>query len=152
MRFVLFSFLLLTACQFHPLFGSKTTSNICVASIPEAAGYQLKQELKNYFNEEKNCQYTLKVKTPSVTMTDQSISNKDFITTQKVSSFATYTLLDNKKQVLLQNTASANASVAVVANPYSSVVATEKTTQNLIPLLAEQIALHVTAFLDRNNE
>ena len=85
-------------------------------------------------------------------MSDQSISNSDFITMQRVQSSASYKLLDANKKVVLSNSTSAQGSSAVVTNPYSTVVSFENTQNNLIPILAEQIALHVTAHLDRKDQ
>ena len=152
MKYLIVPFLLLTACQFHPLYNSSVIQDVCVDPIPEASGYQLRQALQKHFPSTSKCQYTLKVSTPHMSMSDQSISNSDFITMQRVQSSASYKLLDTNKKVVLSNSTSAQGSSAVVTNPYSTVVSFENTQNNLIPILAEQIALHVTAHLDRKNQ
>ena len=152
MKYIYIPFLLLTACQFHPLYNTSTDQHVCVGSIAEASGYQLKQELQKYFPNTSDCLYTLQVSSPATSFSDQSISNDDFITMQRVSSSVSYTLIDANKKTLIQDTSFASGSSAVVSNPYATVVAVDKTQNNLLPILAEQIALHVTAFLDRKNQ
>ena len=141
---------LLTACHFSPLYQDKKLEGVCVASIPNESGYQMYRVLKQYFPENKNCQYTLQVTVPKSTLSDQSISVKDFITMQQVHVSTDYTLLNKNKEIVLKNTLFSKGSTAIVSNPYSTVIATEKTEQNLYISLAEQIAFHVAAFLDRN--
>ena len=152
MKFLLFSLLFLSACQFHPLYRNQTYQSVCVQSIPEASGYLLYQSLTKRFPERENCVYHLKVTSPKFTLSDQGISNKDFITMQRIQATASYKLLDQKGNAVLSNSVMSDGSSAVVDNPYSTVVSVEKTQQNLIPILAEQISLHVGAFLDRNQQ
>ena len=148
MKYFLITFLLLGACQFHPLFENKEVQDVCVAPIPEAFGYQLQNELKKYFVTPTACTYTLQVTTPLMSLSDQSISNKDLITMQRVQGTVSYSLLDAKKKTLLKNSATATGSSAVVQNPYATVVSVEKTQDNLIPILAQKIALHISAYLN----
>ena len=150
MRYVFLTLLFLTACQFHPLYGDQTYQSVCVQSIPEASGYLLYQTLTKRFPERENCAYRLSVSAPEFTLSDQSISNKDFITMQRVRATASYKLVDKNNTKILSNSVVADGSSAVVNNPYSTVVSIEKTEQNLVPILAEQISLHVGAYLDRN--
>ena len=152
MKYQLFLCLFLSACSFHPLYENHVADGVCVASIPEAAGYQLKQELEKHFPSTSECHYTLKVSTPSFSLSDQSISNKNFITMQRIRSSVSYKLLDSQKQSVLSNTLTADGSSAVVTNPYATVVSVDKTEQNLIPNLANQIALHVTSYLNREQQ
>ena len=149
MKLFLLPLLFLTACQFHPLFGDKTMEGVCVSPISEYSGYQLYQALTQHFPDQENCSYALVVQPITTTLSDQSISDKDFTTMQRVQASAAYKLLNQEKEVLISNTAMASGSSAVVINPYSTVVSLDKTTQNLIPLLADQIASHVAAYLDR---
>jgi len=150
MRYVFLSLLFLTACQFHPLYRDQTYTSVCVQSIPEASGYLLYQTLTKRFPEKESCMYRLVVSTPEFTISDQSISNKDFITMQKVRANTSFKLLDKDNKQVLSNSVMAEGSSAVVDNPYSTVVSIEKTQKNLVPILAEQISLHVGAYLDRN--
>ena len=152
MKYLLLPFLFLTACQFHPLYRDQTYQSVCVQSIPEASGYQLYQALTNRFPQKSDCRYRLTAAAPEFTLSDQGISNKDFITMQRVRATTSYKLTDKNNKVVLSNSVSANGSSAVVDNPYSTVVAVEKTQQDLVPILAEHISLHVGAYLDRNNE
>ena len=147
-----FTFLCLSACVFHPLYTEKVVHSVCVDSIPERAGYALYQELKTRFPDKNQCLFTLQVQSPQLALSDNSISDKDFTTMQSVNAFVNYKLLDQKKNVVLKNVVSRSSSSAITKNPYSSVVALENTSDNLYPLLADQIALHVAAFLDRNNQ
>ena len=139
----------LTACQFHPLYKAQIQQNVCVSSIPETSGYQLYQALKSYFPQQQDCSYILQVQSPVLSLSDQSISNDDFITMQRVTAQTSYSLLDKNKKSVLKNTVSASSSSSVVTNPYASVTAVQKTNENLYPILAEQIALHVGAYLDK---
>ena len=152
MKYVLMSFLFLTACQFQPLFGDSEARNVCVAPIAEASGYQLRQELEKYFVPDGACTYTLQVSTPAMSLSDQSISNKDLVTMQRISGSVSYTLFDKDKKSILKSSAAADGSSAVVINPYATVTSVEKTQDNLIPILAQKIALHVTAFLNGKNK
>ena len=152
MRFYIFLCLFLTACHFSPLYNQEAVKGVCVAPIPEASGSQMRTYLQQYFPETSHCLYTLKVTAPIVSLSDQSISDKDFITTQQIKNSTSYSLLDKDKKVILKNTLSSKASSSVIANPYSTVIATEKTEYNLNASLAEQIALHVAAFLDREKQ
>ena len=152
MKYLFLSFLLLTACQFHPLYGDKTSSSVCVQQIPEAAGYQLYQALTKHFSNNESCSYTLQVASPQFSLSEQSITDNDFITIQRIQAKTTYKLLDLNKKTVLSNTVYAEGSSAVVSNSYATVVSIYKTQQNLIPLLSEQITLHVTAYLDRNTQ
>ena len=144
--------MLLAACHFSPLYQDKTVEGVCVSPIPNENGYQVYRVLKQYFPETTNCQYTLQVSSPASTFSDQSISDKDFITTQQITVAADYRLLDKNKKVVLRNSLSSKGSSAIISNPYSTVVASEKTEQNLNETLAEQIAIHIAAFLDRNQQ
>lgn len=141
--------LLVAACNIHPLYSARTYKNVCVDSVPEASGFALSQELKQYFSDTADCKYTLKAQTPKVSYSNQSISDSDFTTMQRLTATADFSLLDANKKVVLKNTAAAIGSSAVVANPYSSIVAAESVEKNLYKSLAERIALHVSAFLDK---
>lgn len=151
-RLLFFFFLFLVSCQFHTLYNEEITKGICVSPIPEAAGYQLQQLLQQRFPDKSNCNYTLQVEKPAFSVSDQGISNKDFITIEQIHGSVSYTLLDTKKKAVLKKTVSAVGSSSIVANPYSSNVASEKTRSDLIPILAEQISLHIAAYLDRNQK
>ena len=146
------SLIFITACNFHPLYRQNIVEGVCVDSIPEQSGYVLYQALKTHFTSDAPCAYTLRVQKPHISLSDSSISNKDFTTMQDVTAQTSYDLLNDKKVSVLSNTVSVSSTSAITSNPYASVVAMEKTSQNLYPLLAEEIALHVTAYLDRNNQ
>lgn len=148
MKYLILTFFFLSACVFHPIYTNETRTSVCVAPIPNEEGYQLRQQLQQHFPNTDHCIYTLTVETPHYSFSDQSISDKDFITMQRISAVASYTLKDENKNVVLKNTVSANGSSAVTSNPYASVVASQKTSKNLTTILAEQIVLHVSAFLD----
>ena len=148
MRTLFVAFLFLTSCAFHPLYQKQDLKDVCVESIPEQTGYQLYQSLRQHFSGTGNCAYTLKVKTPTYSFSDQSVSSKDFITMQRIGASTSYSLLNAKKDVVLSNTASTTGSSAIVQNPYASVVAEEKNAANLNTILADQIALHIVAFLN----
>lgn len=152
MRFIALSLLLLSACSFHPIYVNQNRKHVCVTSIPNEAGYQIKKHLQQYFPNNEECLYTLIIDVPSYSYSDQSISDKDFITMQQIGASTSYKLLDKDKKVVLKNKVFATGSSAITANPYASVVASEKTTSNLNILLAEQIELHVSAFLDEEQK
>ena len=142
----------LAGCHFSPLYGEHTINGVCVLPIPEASGAAIYRQLKQHFPDTGPCQYTLKVSPPQTILADQGISDKDFITMQQVRSVVSYTLLGSDKQTVLQNQLTTTGSSSIVANPYATVVATEKTEANINTILAEQIALHVAAFLDRTQK
>lgn len=148
MRYLFLTFLMLSACAFHPIYANQERQHICVTSIPNESGYQIKKQLNQHFPETNDCHYTLTVNTPSYTYSDQSISDKDFITMQQINASTSYTLLDKNKKVVLKNKVTTTGSSAVTASPYATVVASNKTESDLNVLLAEQIVLHVSAYLD----
>jgi len=152
MRYLILSFLMLSACAFHPVYVNQAYEHVCVASIPDESGYQMKKQLQQHFPETNECYYTLVVDRPTHSYSDQSISDKDFITMQQIRARTSFKLLNKKKEVVLKNTVSALGSSAITSNPYASVVASDKTTSDLTTLLAEQIALHVSAFLDEDQK
>lgn len=149
MRYLILSLLFLTACQFHPLYSQQTIEGICVTDIPENSGFLLQQKLEQHFPNKTDCSYRLVVNSPTFSLSDQSVSDKDFITMQKVQAKTSYKLLNSNNNVLLSDAVAVNGSSAVVSSPYSTVVSVEKTQMNLIPILADQISLHISAFLDR---
>ena len=142
----------LAGCHFTPLYGEHTTEGVCVLPIPEASGLSMYNQLKQHFPETNSCQYTLKVDAPKTSLSAQTISDKDFVTMQQVNSSVSYSLLDQNKKVVLKNQLSTMGSSAVTDNPYAIVVAVDKTEANLNAVLAEQIALHVAAFLDKDQK
>ena len=152
MRYFLLFALGLTACTFHPIYSSEKIKGVCVLPISEASGYQISQILQNHFPEKTNCQYTLKVTAPEISISSSNISDSDFTTMQQVDASATYTLLDKNKDAVLMNSVSSSSSSAVTSSPYASVVAEEKTSQNLYTILADQIALHVAAYLNGQSQ
>lgn len=152
MRYFCILFLLLSACHFHPLYTNAKRQYVCVESIPNEEGYYMYQQLQQYFPQKDECQYTLTVSAPQYGYSDQSISDKDFTTMQHIEANATYTLKDKNKNVVLKNTVSTNGSSAITSNPYASVTGIQKTSQDLTTLLAEQIMLHVCAFLDEEDQ
>ncbi|MBQ4471704.1 MAG: hypothetical protein II942_00435 [Alphaproteobacteria bacterium] len=145
-------FLLLSACQVYPLYGTQVYKNVCVESIPDASGFILFQELKRFFPDTSDCKYTLKSQTPTVAYSDQGLSDSDFTTMQRITARADFSLLDTNKKAILKKTATTIGSSAVVANPYSTVVAAETVEKNLYKSLAEKIALHVSAFLRKEEK
>ena len=144
--------LVLAACHFHPLYTNTKRQQVCVQPIPNEEGYHMYQQLKQYFPQNQDCQYTLTVNAPQYSYSDQSISDKDFITMQRIEATTSYTLKEKNKNVILQNTVSTNGSSAITSNPYASVVGAQKTANDLTTLLTEQIMLHVCAFLDEENK
>ena len=152
MRYIVFTCLFLSACVFHPMYTNQVRENVCVEPIANESGYQLYQHLQRYFPGNGECLYTLVVNTPQHTYSDQSISDKDFITMQSINASTSYTLKDKNKKVILKKNVRVNGSSAITSNPYSSVVGTQKTSDDLNIILADQIILHVSAFLDEANQ
>lgn len=148
MKYLMLTFFFLSACVFHPMYTNQTRTGVCVLPIPNEEGYQLRQQLQQHFPNTDHCVYTLAVDAPKYSFSDQSISDKDFITMQRINATTSYTLKNQNKTVVLKNTVSASGSSAVTSNPYASVVASQKTSKNLTSILAEQIVLHISAFLD----
>jgi len=151
-HFLLVFSLGLTACAFHPIYSTEKIQSVCVSPIPEESGYQIYQALQGRFPEKTNCQYTLKVSVPKVSMSSNNISDTDFTTMQLIRTRADYTLLDKNKNVVLQNSVSSSSSSAITTSPYASVVAEEKTTKNLYTILADQIAAHVATYLNGQSQ
>ena len=152
MKYVCLIFLLLSACHFHPLYTNTKRQHVCINSIPNEDGYHMYQQLQQYFPQKEDCQYTLTVDAPQYRFSDQSISDKDFITMQRIEAFTSYTLKNKKNEVVLKNTVTTTGSSAITASPYASVTGIQKTSDNLITLLTDQIMLHVCAFLDEEEK
>jgi len=152
MRYLSLLFLFLAACHFHPLYTNTQRQDVCVKPIPNESGYHMYQKLQQYFPQKENCLYTLTVNAPKYSYSDQSISDKDFITMQHIAAETTYTLQNAQNEIVLKNTAYTSGSSAVTSSPYASVMGTEKTSKDLGNVLTEQIMLHVCAFLDEDNK
>ena len=148
----LFVLLLLAGCNFTPLYSATTNPNVCVAQIPEHSGFVLRQILTSRFTGEQNCPYTLTVKTPKFSYSALGISDHSFTTMQRVSVEASYSLTDSKHKTVLNTSARADGSTSIVNNPYASVVAREKTDQDLLNLLADQIEAHISSFLLKDTQ
>ncbi len=153
MRYFLWILVLgITACTFRPIYSSNEIKSVCVLSIPEKSGHHIYQALQGHFPEKTNCQYTLKITTPQVSFSSNNLSDSDFTTMQLIKAQADYSLMDKNKKVVLKNSVSSSSSSAVTTSPYASVVAEEKTTQNLYTILADQIALHVATYLNGQSQ
>jgi len=150
--FGLFILFLLAGCGFTPLYSSTTNPNVCVAQIPEHSGFVLRQILASRFTGQQNCPYTLTVKTPKFSYSALGISDHSFTTMQRVRVQASYTLTDSKHKTLLNTSAKTDGSTSIVNNPYASVVAREKTEQDLLNLLANQIEAHISGFLLKDTQ
>jgi len=149
---LLFLLLGIMGCNFHPLYNTKTYQHVCVQSIPEESGFVMYQTLKHYFPDNEACNYTLQVNAPSIALSDQGISDSDFTTIQRITATSHYALLNKDKKIILQKSISEYGSSAVVLNPYSTVTAVDDVKHNLYILLADQIAMNVASFLDKENK
>ena len=151
-KFLLATFLFLSACGFSPLYKEIATEGgsvpVKIAPIPDQYGFSVRQVIQHKLGNAAQPQYTLNVSAPSFSNWDQTIDDKNFATVMGVIGTVSYRLTEDKThQEILSSSTSLTSSYSVVKDPYSTTVAERKVKKELAEQLAEQVSLHVLGTL-----
>ena len=147
--------LLLAGCGFHPLYGDKTelleqTAAVQVQPIAGEGGYQMEMILKDRLNpnhQHVQQKYRLSVTLEKPTYVDQSIRSDNFASLESMNIRVFYQLTDAEKNtVLINSSVDSNGMFNLIKDPYATVVAQDKLYDNLIRLMADDIATHVLSY------
>lgn len=151
-KFLLMTFLFLSACVFSPLYKEVSvdgnTVPVKVEPIPAQFGFSMRQVLQNKLGQSSESQYTLNVSAPTFSSWDQTIDDKNFATVMGITGSVNYRLTENKThKEILNSSTSLTSSYNVVKDPYATTVAERKVKQELAEQLAEQVSLHILGTL-----
>ena len=147
--------LLLASCGFRPLYGDQgnvmqDAQAVQIEPVSGEGGYQFEMVLKNRLNPQKEKvqkKYQLIVSLDSPVYTNSSIRGDNFASIKKMSVKANYRLIDMKtKAVLISSYVDSKGIFNLIKDPYATVVAEDKLYENLIRMMAEDIATHVLAY------
>ncbi len=155
---VLTGFLLLSGCGFRPLYGFQTnpevirkSAQIEVEPVVGDGGYQMGLILKEKLNPNTLSlpkKYQLKAVIDKPSFYDQSIQGDNFASLEKMTLTVHYTLTDiESKTVLVSSSSTLSGSYNIIQEPYATITAKEKTYQNLVQALSNEIVLHMMAYL-----
>lgn len=158
-----FILILISGCGFAPMNRlsdgapvSTLTEQIAIAGIPEQEGWLLKQKLQNQLNPQKKGgakKYTLTVQLATPRFTDQSIEGDAFASRETALITAAYILTENNtNQVVIKDQTAASGAYNIVKEPYATQMARNKLKENLITIIANNIALRLTAYLKSTEE
>ena len=161
MRFLVLVFcFILAACGFRPLYSSDDavlaqSEAIQIEPISGDGGYQMGLILKNKLNPYQNTaspKYRLTVSLTQPTYTNQSIRSDNFASLEKMHIQANYKLLSIESgKILISSKVDSNGLFNLIKDPYATVVAQDKLYENLVKLMAEDIAMHVLAYFKGEN-
>jgi len=147
--------LLLSGCGFHPLYGNRTelieqTAAIQIQPIVGEGGYQMELILKDRLNpdhQQISKKYRLTVILDKPTYINQSIRSDNFASLETMNIVASYQLVDTEKNtVLISSSVDSNGLFNLIKDPYATVVAQDKLYDNLIHLMADDIATHILSY------
>ena len=147
--------LLLSGCGFHPLYGNKAelmeqTAAIQIQPIVGDGGYQMELILKDRLNpnhQQISKKYRLNVTLDKPTYVNQSIRSDNFASLETMNIIASYQLVDTEKDtILISSSVDSNGLFNLIRDPYATVVAQDKLYENLIRLMADDIATHILSY------
>ena len=156
MRFLVFIFcFMLSACGFRPLYNADDavlaqSEAVQIQPIAGDGGYQMELILQSKLNPRQSSvspKYRLTVALNDPTYTNQSIRSDNFASLERMQIKAHYQLvsIDDGKTLISANVDS-NGLFNLIKDPYATVVAQDNLYDNLIKLIAEDIATHVLAY------
>jgi len=154
-KFFVICTLLLASCGFRPLYGDQgeimqDAQAVQIEPVSGEGGYQFEMVLKNRLNPQKEQvqkKYQLIVSLDTPVYLNQSIRGDNFASMKKMDIKANYRLIDMKtKAVLISSYVDSNGIFNLIKDPYATVVAEDKLYENLIRMMAEDIATHVLAY------
>ena len=152
---------LLNACGFQPLYGHDRTvldqtSAVQIQPIAGEGGYQMELILQNRLNPHafQNTQkYRLTVTLSQPKYVNQSIRNDNFASLESMSIKASYQLSDIQSgAILIQSQVDSNGLFNLIDDPYATVMGQNKLYDNLIQLMADDIATHVLSYFKGKTE
>ena len=147
--------LFLASCGFQPLYGHQgevmqEVQAVRVEPVSGEGGYQFGMVLKNKLNPTETQvrkKYKLEVTLNTPTFSNESIWKSNFGSIKKMNITADYRLIDLKTNaVLVSSSVNSNGIFNLIRDPYATVVAEDKLYENLIRMMAEDIATHILAY------
>ena len=161
MRFLVFVFcFMLCACGFRPLYSSDKavlaqSEAVQIQPISGDGGYQMSLILQTKLNPEQHTvspKYRLSVQLTQPTYVNQSIRGDNFATLESMRMQAHYRLVSiEDERTLISTKVDSNGLFNLIKDPYATTVAKDKLYDNLIKLMAEDIAAHVLAYFKGEN-
>lgn len=153
------SFLMLSACGFSPMYGTKSDSNTAVKSqldkveiaiIPDRSGQYLRNALIDRFYTHgypANAAYNLKISPIIETISDFDITLESEATRQQIRLSTTLSLVDkeNGKTVLTQNL-TAITSNNILESEFSTLITEQSARDAALNDLARQIERHLALY------
>lgn len=147
--------LLLAGCGFRPLYAQREElldqiQTVQVDPIAGEGGYKISLILKDKLNPEGNHsakKYRLAVTLNQPKYTNQSIRSDNFASLEQMKLSASYELIriaDGEK--VIASSVSSNGLFNLIKDPYATTVAREKLYDNLLQLIAEDIANHILSY------
>ncbi len=152
--------LTLGACGWRPVYYQKqinvplSTAQVEVLPVPEEAGRFLTQQLKDLLNPQKidvEKKYTLQISIKESLNSDQGILG-DNTSTRATMRLTAQITLKEKEKVLLNTSTFATSSYNILMLPYPTVTAENKTRERLLDMLADQIAMRVTVYFQKQQD
>ncbi|MDR3424088.1 MAG: LPS assembly lipoprotein LptE [Alphaproteobacteria bacterium] len=161
--FLLFSFLLLAACGFHPVYGARDASsnspvaldlnNIAIDNIPDRNGQMLRNDLIDRLygkNRPLRPAFTLKVKLRN-SEEDLGILANATATRSLLNMYGDYTLEDAKGKQLLSGSAHSVASFDRLDEMYGTVAARQDAYERTLHEVSEQIVNRLSLYFSEQN-
>lgn len=157
MRFIIMCFcFLLTSCGFQPLYADRDVileqaASVQIEPVVGESGYQIGLLLQDRLNP-KNLdvikKYRLVITLSRPVTSNQSIRSDNFASLEKMNMKATYQLIDIKtNKAVIASVVDSNGLFNLIKDPYATTIAQENLYQNLVRLMAKDIANHVLAYL-----
>ena len=149
--------LMIEGCGFHPLYANKDvvlekTASVQIQPIAGEGGYQMELVLQNRLNPtHKNVppKYRLNVALKQPQYINQSIRSDNFASLETMNIQASYQLLNlENNSVLITSSVDSNGLFNLIKDPYATVVGQNKLYDNLILLIADDIATHILAYFE----
>ncbi len=142
-------------CGWHPVYYQNKssdqtlqTASVDVLPIPDESGRFLRSQLNDLLNPQKQeipKEYTLQVDLSEQLYTDQGILG-DNTSTRATMRLNAHLILRKNDIVLLDTTTFASSSYNILMLPYPTVTAEQATRHRLLDMLADQVAMRVTAY------
>lgn len=152
--------LCMSACAFKPLYAHRDdlmqqVATVHVEPVVGDGSYQLGLKVSTKLNPQNiqaKTKYRLKIQIDKPITSDGNIETDNFTTLEKMSLRINYQLFDIKQNKdVLSSSVYSNGMYSVIDSPYATEVAKDKTHQNLIDLLAEDIVMHVYTYFEELN-
>ncbi len=146
--------LLLPACALQPVYGGGATGaratllrSIGVDPIPDRAGWLMRNALSDRLGGKGGgaAAYRLRVELDD-RITGFGTRTDDTVTRERRTLRARYRLVDDRGQVLLDQTAGSDAGVEVVGSEYAIIAAEDTALENLVDQVADRIVERLARF------